>query len=52
MRIFISLLVISVCAVRTVSYGIYTFKEKNTAGAVSVKALIAGEIAIHVNLLF
>ena len=52
MRIFISLLVIAVCAVRTVSYAIYTFKEKNTAGTVSLMALIAGVIAIHVYLLF
>ena len=52
MRIFISLLVILICVIRTVSYSIYTFKEKNTAGGVSLMALIAAVLAIHIYLLF
>lgn len=52
MRFFISLLIVAVCVVRTVSYAIYTFKDKNPAGGASLTALIAAVLAVHIYLLF
>lgn len=45
MEIVVSSIIIIICTIRVVSFGIYTLKNKNIAGAVGLFALAAVVVA-------
>ncbi len=46
-KYILSNLIMLICIIRMVSYGIFTIKEKNTIGGISLFVLAAAAVGLH-----
>lgn len=49
-KTFLSLIIVGICLIRTVSYGIYILKNENITGGISVFILAAAVVGLYIAL--